>query len=274
MEPDDICALENATAKVRKHPHLLQKPELDFFKVFLVGLGAKLPGRVHAATVALDEGDAASGHASLPPAQKVMETLDCLDSDDEDPEHLIEEAEPLAPLPASILEGEPSGVQMEACKAPRAAAAAALDAGDVDGAITKLTEALLTGGASALVFARRGELLLKQRRPLAAIQDCTVALRMSPQCGKALRIRGIARRRLGRWEDAHSDLALGQKLDFDAGAAEALRYASKKLELQHLEDRRKEQAARAAAQESRDPREQDTPPGSSARKRRKENAEQ
>lgn len=263
MEPDDIAALERATAKVRKHPHLLQKPELDFLKVFLVSLGAKLPGRAPAPAVALDGGDAAPGDGSAPPAQRVMETLECLDSDDEDPERLAEEAQPLAPLPAEILEGEPTEEQMEVCKAPRAAAAAALDAGDVDRAIGKLTEALLTGGASSLVFARRGELLLKQRRPLAAIQDCTVALKMNLQCGKAYRIRGIARRRLGRWEDAHGDLTQGQKLDFDAGTVEVQRYVARQV--QHLEDERRKQAAEA---------DRDAPHGSSARKRRKENLKQ
>ena len=42
---------------------------------------------------------------------------------------------------------------------------------------------------------------------MGAIKDCSAALELNPDLGKAYRVRGIALRKLGKYRDAKSDLA-------------------------------------------------------------------
>ena len=70
------------------------------------------------------------------------------------------------------------------------------------------------------MIATRAALLLKARRPCAAIRDCRAAIRINPDCAKAYRIRGLAQRALGRYKAAHSDLATSQTMDFDEEVAQ------------------------------------------------------
>merc|ERR1719390_280808 len=92
------------------------------------------------------------------------------------------------------------------------------------------TEAIDMGGGagSALLLAKRADLLLNLKRPCAAIRDCTAALEVNPDCGKAFRIRGMAHRRLGHWPEAHSDLAQGQTLDFDDSTTTVQAFVAKR----------------------------------------------
>merc|ERR1719333_488119 len=152
------------------------------------------------------------------------------DSGDEDPERIREESDAPPPMP-SCVNLEPSEAEIESCNVAKEAATQALNAGDVTGALDRITEAVLSGGANALLFARRAELLLRLKRPKAAILDCSAALEVNPDCGKAFRIRGVAHRRLGNWAQAHSDLAQGQKLDFDDGTTKIQAFVSKKAQV-------------------------------------------
>merc|ERR1719240_2416303 len=68
----------------------------------------------------------------------------------------------------------------------------ALEDGNLDLALEKFTEAILVGCASALLYSRRADLLLKLGRPRAAIQDCTAALEVKPDSAKAFKIRARA----------------------------------------------------------------------------------
>jgi len=119
--------------------------------------------------------------------------------------------------------------ELEGVAAAKAEAAEALDNGDVTTAIEKYTEVLQAGGPSALILAKRAELLLRERRPCAAIRDCAAALEVNPDCGKAFRVRGVAHRKLGHWQEAHSDLAQGQKLDFDDGTVAVQTFVAKRV---------------------------------------------
>merc|ERR1719352_1236176 len=92
------------------------------------------------------------------------------DSGDEDPERIREESDAPPPMP-SCGNLEPSEAEIESCNVAKEAATQALNAGDVTGALDRITEAVLSGGANALLFARRAELLLRLKRPKAAILD-------------------------------------------------------------------------------------------------------
>jgi len=72
----------------------------------------------------------------------------------------------------------------------------------------------MLGSPTALVYAKRAEVLLQLKRPSACIEDCNTALALNPDVGKAFRLRGIAWTHLGNWSEAHVDLLRGQQLDF------------------------------------------------------------
>lgn len=243
MDADDVAAFAKATAKLRADPLLIHKPELGFFREFLLTWkGVQLPARP-AVTIDLSDGEAevaedvssvrASRNGAEASATKgVAASVDTVvDSDDEDPERLPEESEPPPPMP-SCGNLEPSEAEMESCNAAKQLASEAMDAGDELLALERFTQAVLSGGASALLFARRAELLLKLRRPKAAILDCSAALEVNPECGKAFRIRGIANRKLGRWEAASRDLSQGQKLDYDEDIVDVQKLVDARLKPQ------------------------------------------
>eukprot|EP00931_Biecheleriopsis_adriatica_P104259 TRINITY_DN78945_c0_g1_i1.p1 TRINITY_DN78945_c0_g1~~TRINITY_DN78945_c0_g1_i1.p1 ORF type:complete len:266 (-),score=92.99 TRINITY_DN78945_c0_g1_i1:154-873(-) len=109
----------------------------------------------------------------------------------------------------------------------------ALEDGKLDLALEKFTEAIAIGCASALLYSRRAQLLLQLDRPRAAVNDCSAALEINPDSGKAYKIRGRAHKKLGMWLEAHSDLQTGLKIDFDEGTEEEAKdVAEKAKELQ------------------------------------------
>eukprot|EP00747_Dinoflagellata_sp_TGD_P028037 gnl/TRDRNA2_/TRDRNA2_132987_c0_seq1.p1 gnl/TRDRNA2_/TRDRNA2_132987_c0~~gnl/TRDRNA2_/TRDRNA2_132987_c0_seq1.p1 ORF type:complete len:266 (+),score=77.89 gnl/TRDRNA2_/TRDRNA2_132987_c0_seq1:46-843(+) len=243
MDADDLADFASAVAKLKAEPSLLSKPELVAIKGFLESLGAKIPGVTieAAATEApkapqsidlLDDDDMKPSETpiSVPSAPSgptaadlAGQSFDILDSDDEDTERIPPDKGPFPEMPTPSVE-EPD---LEAATAAKEAAAAAIEAGDLDGALKAYTEAILTG-ATAMLHARRAEVLLKQSRPVAAIRDCDEAIAINPDSGKAYRIRGISNRKLGKWENAHQDLVLAQKLDYDDSVVSLQKLAADK----------------------------------------------
>jgi len=225
MEPDEVAAFARALEKLKQTPSLIHHAEVGFFKDLLTGLGVQLPE----AGTAVDIVDLSDGEAPVREEEpRPAESVHVADSDDDDPGRLPEESEPFPPMvrPTSA---EPTDAQQETCSQCKAAGQEALDEGNIAKAIQHYTEAILTEVASALVYAKRAELLLKDKRPRAAISDCSVAIEVNPDCGKAYRIRGLASRRLGLWEQAQKDLMLGQKLDYDEDVQEIQKFVCDKV---------------------------------------------
>jgi len=105
--------------------------------------------------------------------------------------------------------------------------------GKQDVALEKLTEAIAIGCASALMYSRRGQLLMQLDRPRAAINDCTAALAVNPDSAKAFKIRAKAYVKLEKLEEAHSDFSSALKIDYDEQTYEdSLDVAAKVKELQ------------------------------------------
>lgn len=170
-------------------------------------------------------------------------------ADEPDPEALEEETVALPPLPDDLEEAEPPDEQAEELiRKAKQAAVHAMEVGDTAAALSHYTEALVCGGGSALLLAKRAEILLGQKRPCAAIRDCTAALEVHPDCGKAFRIRGMAHRRLGHWQQAHSDLAQGQTLDFDDAIPAVQAFVSHRKQAQ---ERREAASRRKGAKRAR-----------------------
>ena len=76
------------------------------------------------------------------------------------------------------------------------------------------------------MLCKRADLLLKAGRPKAAEIDCEAALAKNPDSAKAYKLRGKARRKLGEYEAAAADLGQAQRIDFDDGILDDLKYCS------------------------------------------------
>ena len=113
-------------------------------------------------------------------------------------------------------------------------------------ALEKYTAAIQAAEPSPLLYANRAMALMKLNRPRAAERDGTLALEMNPDSAKALRVRGKARKALGKYEEALKDLSQSQQIDFDESAAEDLKELSKL----HV-DKEKEEAQKRVEEENK-----------------------
>mmetsp|Transcript_128694 Transcript_128694/g.223162 ORF Transcript_128694/g.223162 Transcript_128694/m.223162 type:complete len:498 (-) Transcript_128694:37-1530(-) len=105
----------------------------------------------------------------------------------------------------------------------------ALEDGEFELALEKFTAAISLGHATALMYSRRAQILLRLQRPRAAINDCSAALDINPDSGKAFKIRARAHVLLEQWAEAHSDFQEGLKIDYDEVAYEESQAAEAKV---------------------------------------------
>eukprot|EP00930_Biecheleria_cincta_P100808 TRINITY_DN92441_c0_g1_i1.p1 TRINITY_DN92441_c0_g1~~TRINITY_DN92441_c0_g1_i1.p1 ORF type:complete len:413 (+),score=91.22 TRINITY_DN92441_c0_g1_i1:40-1278(+) len=139
------------------------------------------------------------------------------DADGDDPERLQKETEPWPSL------FPPANPSLQFRQDTEKAVAQAMESADFARAITVYTEAMRGGGSNPAMLSTRAALLLKCKRPCAAVRDCTAAIQINASMVKAYRIRGMSHRRLGHWKKAHRDLTEAQNLKYDAEMAEMLK---------------------------------------------------
>lgn len=149
--------------------------------------------------------------------------------EDDDPDRLPEDAEPFPEHGPSGGEIHLTDTQIGNMDKVKQEAVEALEDGDHQKALDKYTEIVMMGNTTAMVYAKRAEVLLNLKRPNACIADCTAAISVNPNNGKAYRTRGKAQRALGHWKNAHKDLSNGQQLDFDDDTVEMQTLVAKKL---------------------------------------------
>jgi len=153
------------------------------------------------------------------------------------------------PFPESpgqdIMSKEITDEEMDKQGALKGEAQDALEDGDLDKAVAKFTEAMMLGGVSAMMVAKRAEMLVKQKRYRAAIEDATTALVLNPDSAKSYRARGKARRFIGEYEASSADFSQAQKIDYDDGVAEIDDYVKKRVA--KINKRAKQDAAAEAA---------------------------
>jgi len=147
----------------------------------------------------------------------------------DDPDAMEAETDAAPPLP----EGEAMTTDLteeeeDRQNASKGAAAEMLEDGDKAGALAKLTEAVMVGNPSSMLLVKRGELLLKMKRPNAAVSDTTAALEKNPDSCKAYKIRGKANRMLGKYSEANIDFSEAQKIDFDDAVVDVHAYCTKR----------------------------------------------
>jgi len=74
-----------------------------------------------------------------------------------------------------------------------------------------------------MLYAKRGQAFLAQKKPNACIRDCDRALVLNPDSAAAYKFRGRARRLLGDFVKSAEDLRSACKLDFDEQTDEWLK---------------------------------------------------
>mmetsp|Transcript_23655 Transcript_23655/g.72776 ORF Transcript_23655/g.72776 Transcript_23655/m.72776 type:complete len:218 (-) Transcript_23655:1578-2231(-) len=120
------------------------------------------------------------------------------------------------PPPPDAAEGDAS-LQDEADAAARS--------GDLAKALELYSQ---IAGSSANLLCRRGDVLLKLSRPLAAKADATKALSINPDSAKAYKLRAKAFRKLGEYDKASADFGQAQRIDFDDSVAQEQAYVTKR----------------------------------------------
>nr|GMD32509.1 TPR repeat-containing thioredoxin TDX [Ipomoea batatas] len=111
----------------------------------------------------------------------------------------------------------------DAAQISKSKAVNAISEGNLNEAIDHLTEAIMLNPISAILYATRGSVFIKLKKPNAAIRDANAALQINPDSAKGYKVRGIARAMLGLWEEAASDLHVASRIDFDEEINEVLK---------------------------------------------------
>mmetsp|Transcript_18956 Transcript_18956/g.44141 ORF Transcript_18956/g.44141 Transcript_18956/m.44141 type:complete len:270 (+) Transcript_18956:101-910(+) len=147
----------------------------------------------------------------------------------DDPDAMEEEADDLPPLPdEASMAKELSDDEMDSQNKLKGEAAELMEDGDKKGALEKLSAAIMVGAPNAMLLCRRGELLLKLRRPKAALQDGNAALKVNPDSAKAYKLRGKAHRFLSMWDQAVEDFAQCQNIDYDDDIADVHKFCTRR----------------------------------------------
>ncbi|XP_009590303.1 TPR repeat-containing thioredoxin TDX-like isoform X2 [Nicotiana tabacum] len=127
------------------------------------------------------------------------------------------------PQQMGVYSGEVTEENRDAAQTSKAKALDALSEGKLNEAINHLTEAILLNPNSAILYATRGSVFNKLKKPNAAIRDADAALKINSDSAKAYKVRGMARAMLGLWKEAANDLHVASTIDFDEEIAEILK---------------------------------------------------
>lgn len=251
-------ALKAVVEKLKGDPTMFEAPEMAFFKDLALSWGAAIPKvaeskpkeeskptedpkpkeepKFKEEPKPKDEAKPKEEPKVEEPKQEESEEEEePPESEEDDPERLPADLKPF-PAMAPLGELELSDEQLDKQGEAKQVAVEALEDGNMQKALDKYTEAIGIGNATAMMYAKRAEILLKLKRPCACIADCDAALGVNPDSGKAYRIRGKAHRRLGHWEEAHKDLSTGQKLDFADDAVDMQKFVAEKYK--RIEERK------------------------------------
>ncbi|XP_078180043.1 tetraticopeptide domain-containing thioredoxin [Carex rostrata] len=201
MEKEKVAELRAFVSYMKTNPSAINDPSLAFFKDYLLSLGAPIP---------------ADSTPRSPKTEQDYSDLgdEIIESDLELDGEIIEpENDPLPQMGDSTK--EVSEEDRDAAQMHKSNAIKALSEGNLEEAIGQLTMAILLNPTSAILYATRASVLVKLKRPNAAIVDANRALEINPDSAKGYKSRGMAKAILGKWEEAASDLHLAAKLDFD-----------------------------------------------------------
>ncbi|CAH9104743.1 unnamed protein product [Cuscuta europaea] len=205
--------------RCKADPSILYNPSLSFFRNYLESLGALIPPKMK--TEKYDEefpdykkpnfSSNDSMYGDIVESDVELDTTNVVGPDNDPPQKMGDPS-------IEVTEESQDAAQILKCKA-----VAAFYKGNLNEAIDHLTEAILLNPISAILYATRGNMFVKLKKPNAAIRDANAALQINPDSAKGYKVRGIARAMLGLWEEAASDLHVASKIDFDDEINEMLK---------------------------------------------------
>lgn len=224
----------------KSQPGILQDPKLNFFKDYLVSLGVTLPSATFGAkSFAAEESKQPAGNA---PEASTSEEESEPESDVELDIGEVMEPDVVTSQEMGDPEKVPTEEECDQSDEKRTAAVQAFSQQKFDEAILLYTDAIKLNPQSALLFAKRGQVYLKLRKPNACIQDCARALELNCDSAAAYKFRGRAYGLLGKFEEASVDLCESLKIDYDDQTNEWLSEVkpnAEKLRQHKLAQRRK-----------------------------------
>ncbi|KAL3213243.1 hypothetical protein MRX96_035584 [Rhipicephalus microplus] len=222
---EQLRQLEAFVDFCKMKPEILHKPELSFFKQYLESLGAKI--------------SPAPRSPSPPPKTKQTEEVNMEEPTPRQNQNLLLQKAKRVKLSWTTVElwsltmmihclwgdssVEVTEEQMEQSSEKRGQAMEAQSEGKLEESLKLWTEAIELNPSSAILFAKRANVLLKMEKPNAAIRDANKALELNPDQALGYKIRGRAHRLLGHWEEAAKDLATACRLDYTDEANEWLK---------------------------------------------------
>ncbi|XP_063585093.1 piggyBac transposable element-derived protein 4-like [Penaeus indicus] len=185
LRPEDLQRLQSFISACKQNPSILHVPQLSFFKEYLTSLGAKLP------------------ECSPPPKpeETPMKEPEPKEEEEEEVESDVElnnegviEPETEDPPEIGDMNKVVSEEDQDAANEKRSEAMMAMSDGDFQKAVDCFTEAIKLNPGSAMLYAKRANILLKQSRVKAAIRDCDEAIKLNPDSAAAYKFRGRAHR--------------------------------------------------------------------------------
>ncbi|CAG9578721.1 unnamed protein product [Danaus chrysippus] len=211
---EQLTQLKAFVELCKNQPMILHHPKLSFFKDYLVSLGVTLPTATYNTKNFTASGDSNAG-AKVEEEVPAEEEEEDIESDVElDMEGVITDSTP-ADQEMGDETKEVSDEDRDLSDEKRSEAMRAFSEQKYDEAIQIYTEAIKLNPQSALLFAKRGQVFLKQNRLHACIKDCSRALELNCDSVAGYKFRGRAYRLLGKFEEAAHDLCESLKIDYD-----------------------------------------------------------
>ncbi|CAF0802526.1 unnamed protein product [Didymodactylos carnosus] len=233
LPKEHITLLQNFVQLCDRNPEILDSPDLEFFRIWLIKLGAKIEQKSSTTSDETHGFDNASSHSHSHSGgccgdhegsedTKKQNAHEQEMKDETDPESELEfdregvvDPDNDEPQVMGDPDAELTDAMLEQADAKRSEAQQKLGEGHLDEAIKLFTEAIQNNPQSAILYAKRAQCYVKLQKPNAAIRDCTRALEINENSQQALKWRGKAHRMLGNWEAAYKDFCKAQLSDFD-----------------------------------------------------------
>ncbi|KAM3723710.1 Hsc70-interacting protein [Dirofilaria immitis] len=198
------------------NPAILHEPRFEFYKDYLESLGAKLPSLSAESTEPsqMKSSGPINRNEDLPVSEEKVEQEEELELDMSG----VIKGEEDEPLPMGDNTKEITEDDMEKANEQRMFAVNAFNEGDYEKSVVHFTNAIELNPGLAVLHAKRASALLKLNKPNGAIRDCDKAISLNADSAQSYKFRGRAHRLLGNFVEAHRDLAMACKLDYDDDA--------------------------------------------------------
>jgi len=223
LNATQVAQLKEFVKVLQAHPDVLHEDDLGFFRVYLASLGATIPEKVEEIPTQSKEPE----FEEEPELEEPEEPEEEIEEEPVDPDVIPAETD--APQPTGDLTAEVSEEARDKAQELRGQASEFVSQGELQKAIEVLTEAITKhNGTAAPLYATRGQIYLRLKKPASAIRDADVAIKLNPDSAPAFRVRGRARALLGEWSAAVSDLKAANQRDYDPEVNEIIKTLTKK----------------------------------------------